>query len=228
MEKEYNDLIVKLNNQIKEVKEKISFLEKSYEEKNREYDESIKNKETVEKEIENIKKIIHRLTEEILEKEYQKYQTTSYFIYAIGLAASLGIVEGNAIMGNVIPIDISAMTLGTSCGLGLITQAVGEIKVNRKKMKIIGKDEQFLELNHSLLDRQTDYEIIDKQIKNTHDELEKISLSKEKYIDCLDSLETEMFKNQIIALVNEENVDKEVIKSKKVYEKPMMRIRKLQ
>ena len=228
MKKEYEVLLNRINNQIKEMEEKLVKLKKEYQEKNKEFIEFHNNKYIIEQELGEINNQIDNLKKKLLLKEFKKHELFSYMIYGTGIAAALGIIEGSAIIGSTVPVDAAFITLMTSICIGLSSQAIGEFKNNGKSKKVnreVSDNKEMIELNKKKDDKEKELEEINEKVDRISKEKESTYLTQS---DCENNLNLmELFKLELIYLVNSKNANSiEESIEKKEYYKPMMRIRK--
>lgn len=228
MKKEYEIILTRINNQIKEMEEKLVKLKKEFQEKCAEYNNVYEDKNVIETELENINNEISELKKDLLSKEYKKNRAISLGVYSAGFAVTLGIIEGSVIISNSVPLDATLIIPTTSIVIGLASQVVGEIKndVQSKKIKKIFSE------NKKMIDLNKKKEVKEKQFKEQEGKVERIKQEKERAYLAQDNCENdlnlmELFKLEFIHLVSSGNTNSiEESKEKKPYEKPMMRIRK--
>ena len=228
MKKEYEIILTRINNQIKEMEEKLVKLKKEYQEKCEEYNDIYSTRCIIVEEWRDINNEIDELRKKLLLKEYKKHELFSYMIYGTGIAAALGIIEGSAIIGSAVPADAAFITLMSSVGIGLSSQAIGEFKNNGKSKKVnreVSDNKEMIELNKKKDDKEKELEEINEKVDRISKEKESTYLEQNNCINNLNLME--LFKLELIYLVNSGNTNSiEESKEKKLYEKPMMRIRK--
>ena len=149
-------------------------------------------------------------------------------VYGTGIAAALGIIEGSAIIGSAVPVDAAFITLMSSVGVGLSSQAIGEFKNNGKNKKVnreVSDNKEMIELNKKKDDKEKELEELSEKLEIVRREMKSTSLAQnscEKELNLM-----ELFKLELIYQVNSDiNNCIEESKEKKPYEKPMMRIRR--
>ena len=228
MKKEYEIILTRINNQIKEMEEKLVKLKKEYQEKCEEYNDIYSTRCIIVEEWRDINNEIAELRKKLLLKEYKKHELFSYMVYAAGIAASLGLIEGSVIIGSAVPVDAAFITLMSSIGVGLSSQAIGEFKNNGKNKKVnreISENNEMIDLNKKKDDKEKELEELSEKLEIVRREMKSTSLAQnscEKELNLM-----ELFKLELIYLVNSSNTNyMEESKEKKEYYKPMMRIRK--